>query len=35
MLTNDVYGEPGVAVAQISIRPRAHLPSPNVDALFV
>ena len=26
MLTNDVYSEPAVGVAQISIRSRAHLP---------
>ena len=26
MLTNDVYSERGVAVAQISLRPGAHLP---------
>ena len=26
MLTNDVYSEPAVDVAQISMRPRAHLP---------
>ena len=26
MLTNDVYNEPAVGVAQISMRPRAHLP---------
>ena len=26
MLTNDVYSEPAAGVAQIGIRPRAHLP---------
>ena len=34
MLTNGVYSEPAVGIAQISIHPHTHPPSsPNIDEL--